>query len=247
MTSSETFWKLMMVLWWCGVYFRDACFKGHVTKPSEIVSSVCQSSQDLLLWFRCRCSCVLFIRAAHRSPPAHRDAGSAPKAQRDWRNMKYLTQPVLAVTYWGREGCLSMPEIDFVLEDPETLRWRTQLALVVRNRAIDWRLQCLCWVRRCVNYPASLRCMRLRWTAVFRCVCVCTVITAVFSKQEAVLLSVVTPLCSDASSGLCESVNCELSPCAERLKVTAWTSACLLRHTESRRRPSRNSSQLSLP
>lgn len=126
----------------------------------------------------------VFIRAAHRSPPAHRDAGSAPKAQRDWRNMKYLTQPVLAVTYWGRAGCLSMPEIDLMLrasraDGRSTLSsWETVRSTGVSSAFVLSQAVC--------ELPSIPQTHQAQVSScVFRCVCVCvcTVITAVFSKH----------------------------------------------------------------
>ncbi len=207
----------MMVLGWCGLYFKDAVLV-HVLKvmwrnPERLWAAFVNALVVLMS--------TLLIRAAHRSPPAHRDAGSAPKAQRDWRNMKYLTQPVLAVTYWERAGCLSIPEIDLMLRGSRADGSEKPCDRVVFP-------VCLCWV----NYPASLRRTRLRWAAVCSGVCVFAQWlqpafskhlwdqSAVFSSREAV----VTLLSSDSSSGLWESVNCGLLACAERSKVTAWTS-----------------------
>ncbi len=101
------------VIWWCGLYFKDAV-SVHVLKVMQQRLSII-SRFALLVWCRRSCRFFFIIGAAHRSPLSHPDAGSAPKAQRDWRNMKYWTQPVLAVTYWGRAGCLSMPEIDLMI------------------------------------------------------------------------------------------------------------------------------------
>lgn len=113
MIPYETFSNLMMVWRWSGLCSKDAqlqrfkalsAFVNHL----RICSCILDVSAPVSL-------CVFFICASHRSPKAHCDAGSVPKARWDLRNMKYLTQPVLTVTYWGRASCLSMPGIDFML------------------------------------------------------------------------------------------------------------------------------------
>lgn len=179
-------------------------------------------TRKLLLWVLC------FYWHGLRSP------ASATRAPRDWRNMKYWTRPVLAVTYWEWASCLSMPEIDLMFRESEALRFSS-----ITLSSPDVLCGSLCWVRRRMNYPASLS--AARWAlCVFRCGCVCLhsgygrrSTNTSERRARSVLLSRVTLLRSHSSSaGLC--LFCWLK--GQRSQpASSWMSVCSLRHTEAER------------
>lgn len=221
------------------------------------LSGVCQSSQDVLLYSWCRRSCEFLDFFFYSRRP--QISSSPPWCWFCTRSPARLKKYEIFNAARARSDLLRESELFINARNRLNVEriqrrggapwWTRASREAARSTAVSSAFvlsQAVCELPSVPQtHEAQVSC------CVFRCVCVCTVITAVFCKhlcdesgsfssQEAVLLSVVTPLCSDSSSGSCESVNCELSQqrvlLIERSEVTDWISMCLLRHWSQMRR-----------